>query len=81
MGKEMEYKNLKVGDLLKQTRPSKWAIWEIKRVRLTSITCKLVAYTGTGWASSFSPSEKRYYSITPKLKYIGNIDDFPELLL
>ena len=78
----VEFENLKVGDLLKQTISDTWAIWEINKTYSGRISCDLKADKGSGWSHVLDLSKEIYYSVTPsKFKYIGKIDDFPELLL
>ena len=73
----MEFENLKVGDLIMETRNADWAVWELKEKIVNTFSCQLVACQSNGWTELFVLYE-RSYNITD---YIGKIDDFPELLL
>ena len=76
----MEFENLKVGDLIMETIDANWAIWNVQEISSDGVTCEIVDCAGTGWVSKLELSNI-LYSLNRDIKYIGNIDDLPELLL
>ena len=76
----VKFEDLRDDDLIKQTGLYKWAIWKIKKSNNDWFLCEVVDYAG-GKVFNFLLSKKIYNSIDSEFKYIGNIKDFPELLL